>query len=249
MKLRYVTLFMGFDSGYIDPFRDNFNLHSRFISNYMSMQVRKFKFETDGTFNMISVEPSLNIRPCRIVGDKALNVTIYFDKEKYDQLKKVEKFEYSLQLLEEGYRVCSNYKDIPLEALLDLHTQFREEGYKNEWLHKKKRFKDQHIEIILYCYFTSEDFQLKITVNDLNTKDELISGIVIKTLPHEVCFQPLFKDIIINNNVLGITDFLDRVKFTFSLSDIYSKKMKFEVHNDFGLVYIPFGDSSIPSIL
>lgn len=85
MILKYIALHMDFDSGYKDPFRDNFNLNSRFISNYLSVQVRKLKLETDGTFNMLSVIPSLEIVDnCRIVGEKALRSRIRFNKDTYE---------------------------------------------------------------------------------------------------------------------------------------------------------------------
>ncbi len=40
MNIRYIALHMDHDSGYKDPFRDNFNLESRFVSNYLSIQIR-----------------------------------------------------------------------------------------------------------------------------------------------------------------------------------------------------------------
>lgn len=239
MKLRYIALHMNDSSGYQDPFRDNFNLHSRFISNYMSVQVRKLKYDTDDSFNMISVIPSIFIdTPCRIVADKVLRAKMLFNKEKYELMDEFTKYEYYLQLLEEGYHICSQCKSIPLDELLLLHAQFRNGGYKNEWLHKKKRFKEYNIEISLMCYFTSENFQLKISVINFKTKEELISGVVIKTLPDEVCYQPLFKDIIIQDGHLAITEFQDREKFVFNLSDVFNKNFRFKV-KDVGLKYVP----------
>lgn len=240
MDLRYIALHINYDSGFVDPFRDNFNLHSRFISNYLSVQVRKLKFKTDNTFRMICVTPSIkSLYQYQKIVNNVLDVHIPFDKEKYDQLKEIEKYEYYLHLLEEGYNICSKHKNIPLSGLLSLHKQFRDGGYKNEWLHKKKRFKELNLEVILYCYFTSKDFRLKITINNLKTKEELISGFVIRTLPDEVCFQPLFKDVVIIDNILGITDSHDYPRFTFKLEDIYSNKFRFEINYDSGLVYKP----------
>lgn len=239
MKLRYIALFMDTDSGYKDPFRDNFNLNSRFISNYLSIQVRKLKFETDGTFHMLGVSPSLDIKHvCRIVGEKALQARISFNKEVYVQMSEIEKHEYYLQLLEEGYKVCIKHKKIPLEQLLKLHQDFRNNGYKNEWLHKKKKFKEQGIEVSMNCFFTSIDFQLIMSVFDIKNKIELVSGTVIRTLPNEVCFDSLFKDVIIENDELLITEYQDRPKFKFHLSDILNGKFSFET-TDVGLSYNP----------
>jgi len=192
MNIRYIALHIDHDSGYEDRFRDDFNLNSRFVSNYLSIQIRKLKIETDGTFNMISVIPTFNITDiCRVVGEKALRARISFNKQIYEQMNETERYEYYLNLLKDGYKICSQHKKIPIEELLTLHQNFRDSDYKNEWLHKKKRFKDYHIDVILYCYFTSESFQLKITVNDLKSKEVLVSGIVVKTLPDEVCFSTI----------------------------------------------------------
>lgn len=241
MKLRYIALFIDTDSGYKDPFRDNFNLNSRFVSNYLSIQVRKLKFETDGTFHMLGVSPSLEIKHiCRIVGEKALQTRIFFDRSAYDQMNEFEKYEYYLQLLEDGYRICAQHKNIPFEQLLKLHQDFKANGYKNEWQHKKKRFKEHGIEVALNCFFTSFDFRLAITVTDIKSKTELVSGIVIRTLPDEVCFDSLFKDlIIVDNEELIITEFQNRPKFKFLLSDILNGKFSFEIIN-VGLEYKPY---------
>lgn len=242
MNLRYIALHMNHDSGYKDPFRDNFNLHSRFISNYLSVQIRKLKLTTDGTFNMIAVSPTLEIKHiCRVVGEKALDISVNFDRNEYIKMTEIEKYEYYLELLQEGYRISSQYKNVPIEQLIRLHQVFRDNNYRNEWLHKKKKFKEHGIEIELNCYFTSLDFQLKMNVYDLNSKTELVSGTVIRTLPDEVCFMNLFKDLIIINNELIITEFQDRPKFKFLLSDIFNAKFHFEI-TDVGVQYKPISE-------
>ncbi|MDP4203735.1 MAG: hypothetical protein Q8861_13700 [Bacteroidota bacterium] len=240
MNLRYIALYMDYDSGYEDPFRDNFNLHSRFISNYLSVQIRKLKYATDGTFNMLSIAPTIVIKHlCRIVGEKALHTCISFNRDAYEQMNDIEKYEYYLKLLEDGYRICAHYKNIPLADLLKLHDDFRQNNYKNEWLHKKKRIKEHGLDIILNCYFTSTDFRLVMTACDLVSKKELISGDVIRTLPDEVCFAHLFKDLKIENEHLIITDFLDRPIFSFLLSDLLNGKFKI-IFMDNGLKYTPY---------
>jgi hypothetical protein len=231
---------MDYDSGYQDPFRDNFNLHSRFISNYLSVQIRKLKYATDGTFNMLSIVPTINIKHlCRMVGEKALHASISFNRDAYEQMNDIEKYEYYLKLLEDGYRICTQFKNIPLTDLLKLHDDFRQNNYKNEWLHKQKRFKEYGLSISLNCYFTSTDFRLVMTVYDLVSKKELISGEIIRTLPDEVCFAHLFKDIKMENQDIIITEFLDRPIFSFHLSDLLEGRFKIN-SLDNGLKYTPY---------
>jgi hypothetical protein len=238
MKLRYIALYIDYGSDHL--FRDTFNLNSRFISNYLSIQVRKLKFDTDGSYNMIAIEPREDIRNvCRIVGEKALKVEVLFDKIAYEKMIETERYEYYLQLLEEGYKVCDQHKKIPLEQLLKIHQDFRDNDYKNEWLHKKKKFKEHGIEVALNCFFTTLDFKLRMTVYDIKSKTELVSDTVIRTLPNEVCFAHFFKDIIIENNELIITEFQYRPKFKFSLSDILNGRFSFEITNE-GVEYKPY---------
>lgn len=238
MNLRYISLHMGFDSGYSETIRKKFNLHSRFVSNFLSVQIRKLKFKTDGSFNIIGVSPSLNIRHvCRIVGDDALQARVTFNKESYDQMEDTKQYEYYLRLLEDGYKICSQYKEIPMQYLLDLHQRFRENGYKNEWLHKKKKFKEQGIEVKLECSFTSIDFKLQITVNNIIDKEQLITGTIIRTLPDEVYFEKEFKDILIEKKNLIVTDFYDRPRVKLLLTDIFNKHFRFELQGD-GLEYM-----------
>lgn len=230
---------MDSDSGYKDPFRDNFNLNSRFISNNLSMNIRKLKIQTDGEFNMISIAPSLSIEHiCRIIGDSALQARVTMNDETYNRMNELNKYEYYLQLLEEGYKICTQYRKIPLDQLLKLHQDFRDKGYKNEWIHKKKKFKEFKIEVILYCFFTSFDFRLVMSVYDDKSKLELVTGTVIRTLPDELCFNSLFKDIAIEKQYLFITDYQNRPKFKFLLSNILNGNFLFEIE-DVGLAYEP----------
>jgi hypothetical protein len=239
MNIKSIAIHIDFDSGYTDPFRVDFNLRTRFINHFISSRIRKRRISTDGSFNMISVVPTIDIKhKCRIVGDKALQVRIDFDKEEYERLDEFGKNGYCLALLDKGYRIADNYKKIPLPDLLQISEELKECEYKNEWLHKKKTFKQPLIQVLLTCCFTPRYFQLIIRVIDISSKADLISGVVIRTLPDEVHFAPLFKDIIVDGQYLIITEFQGRPKFKFLLSDIYDHNFHFEV-TDVGLVYRP----------
>lgn len=238
MYLRFISLYIDNDSE-LEDFKTEFNRHSRFISNFLSIQIRKIKFKTDGTFNMIGVTPSLSIKyKCRLVGDAALQARILFDEVGYGKMNEKEKYEYYLSLLEQGYRICNKVKTIPLDQLLELNQVFRENGYKNEWLHKQKRFKDKGIEVRLEGIFSSKDFILKMSVFKIETHKEIVSGTVIRTLPYEVCFDRLFKDVLIEDDKLIITESLNNPKFIFRLSDILNGKFIYEI-TDLGIEYDP----------
>ncbi len=243
MNLRYISLFMGYESGLDEEFSNRFDYNTRFISNYLSLQVRKLKFQTDGTFKMLSVSPVTDpAQPCRIVGDDALQVKVQFNSTLYGQLRQNERPEYYLQLLEQGYQIAAQYKKIPFEELLKIHQDFREKEYKNEWLHVRKRFKEQDIEVLLNGLFTSFDFRLVMTVIDLKTKSVILSGTVIRTKPDELHYAPLLGNLKLNGDSLVINEKYDRPKFVFSLTDILAGRFSFEVLDN-GLEYVPYEDN------
>lgn len=228
MNLWYINIWLKPETGYNTDYRYDFTLRTRFISNYLSKQIRKSRFKTDGTFNMISVEPtSHELKEGRIVPDAALAAEVHFDKERYEKVKATEDFEYYLQLFETGFRKAAKYKDIPLDALFSLINDFRTTGYKNEWRHKKKRFKAQDLEVILDCRFTTKDFNLIVTINGISSKEELCSGAVITTEPDEICFDGMFKDVLIDKTNIVITDSSDSPCVFISLQEALNKKLSF----------------------
>lgn len=240
MNLRNIGLFMSYDSGYVDPLRDNFNLRTRFVNNYITKKIRSLKFLTDGTFNMINVEPSIDgIGNCKIKGDKVLNVNVSFNDELYLNMSEIEKNNYYLILLNEGYNIISLQKKIDVNPLININNELKSKNFINEWTHKKKKFKEQNLEVELICKFSTVDFQLFIIIKNINTNEILLDDLLIRTLPDEVCFTNLFKDIQIINNQLIITEFQNRPKFIFNLGDIYKKNFVFEVSN-VGLMYEKF---------
>ena len=228
MKIWYIALGLDLDS-FDTEYCYEFTLHTRFISNYLSKQIRKFRVETDGTFNMVFV----NVTPhkpkeCAIVPLDVLEVDVAFDQERYEQIKKSSDCDYYLEMFEEGFRKARNCKDIPLQTLLEMIDQFQKKDCKNEWLHKKKRFKEADIEVALNCYFTTWDFKLVVTINRISTKEELCCGVILRTDPDEICFDKEFKNILIDEKSILITDFLDDPRFAIDIKKALNRELVFE---------------------
>lgn len=230
MNLWYVNIWLNPEIGYEDEYRYEFTLHTRFISNYLSKQIRKYKFATDGTFNMISVSPKPDaVSECKIVPDAALTADVIFNRERYEQIKGTPNCEYYLELLEDGFKKAKKFKEIPLDTLLNLINDFRNNDYKNEWEHKKKRFKKQDVEVTLNCFFTTLDFSLIATINKISTKETLCSRVVIRTEPDEIYFAKMFKDILIDKGNILITDASDSPRILINLKAALNKKLVFKL--------------------
>lgn len=223
MTLRYILLGLDYDA-YIktdNKLRSEFQYHTRFISNYFSKAIRKYKFDTNGIFNMISIAllPENNLKPTKISGADVLKTYLPFDSKRYEQIKETKDCGYYLELLEQGFKKASEFKPIPLDTLLTLIDEFKKGGCKNEWIHKKKRFKDIDLEVILKCEFTTNYFQLIATINQISTKKELVKGIVMKTKPDEIHFDKMFKDILVHENFIVITDASDSAMALINIED------------------------------
>jgi hypothetical protein len=234
MNLYYIHLGLDYND-YLE--RDNkiryeFQKHTNFIDDYLSKVIRKLKFKTDGTFKMISVSPTqYDIKETRIVPNNVLEVNIPFDRQRYEEFKGSENVSYYLELLENGFKKASDYGVIPLDELLNAINEFRQIGCKNEWEHKKKRFKEENLEISLICEFTTNFFQLRIIVKQLNKKEELLNGIIMRTEAGNSIHEGLYKDIIINKNLI-ITDSTDSPRIIINKEKLFEGVLDFTINGD-----------------
>lgn len=231
MNLNYVSIGLDYDL-YIESqneLRFEFQQQVAFINDYISKAVRKLKFKTDGSFNMICIElHESQIKPCQIVSINVLKVELSFDKARYDNAKKNDDFGYYLDILEQGLKKASEFKQIPLDFILNLIENFKNNNFKNEWLLKKKKFKEQDLEVVLNCEYGSKYFQLLATINQLSTKKELTKGIIIQTETGVSIHEGMFKDIIYDNNII-ITDSSDSPRIVINSTKVFNGELSYKI--------------------
>lgn len=243
MNLYYIHLGLDYYD-YIESnneLRYEFQQHTNFIDDYFSKAIRKHKYRTDGTYNMISVESTeFEIKSTKLVGfGDVIRVNLPFDKNCYEKIIGTEDCSYYLQLLEEGFKKASEFKEIPLEILLNIIEEFKQGGCKNEWVHKKKRFKEDDLEVILICQFTTNYFQLVATINQISTKKELVSGVVIRTEVGVFIHEGMYKDVLVKDDEIIITDKSDSPRIRINKAKIF----------DGVLDYVVMGDKEIVEML
>lgn len=209
---------------------DKFAFNVRFICNYLSKEIRKLNMIGDGTYKMISIRLRNTPSECKLVcsSDAKDVLSIGLQISESDQIKYknmtnlIERYEFYLHLLEEGYYYASEFVDIPLSALLDLNNKFRLNGYKNEWLWKKILIKEYNIHVSFKCYFTTFDFRLELEVYDKRETVLLTNGVVFQTGPDEIYYDKDFRKLVVCDNELMIMDFLDKCSFKCNL-DLLAK--------------------------
>lgn len=243
MYLRYLHLGLDYND-YIENennLRFEFQQHTNFIDDYFSKAIRKHKYKTDGSYNMISVAATqFEIKPTKLIGfGDVIGVNLPFDRTRYEQIKGTSDCSYYLELLEEGFKKASEFKEVPLKSLLNIIEEFKQGGCKNEWVHKKKRFKEDDLEVTLTCDFTTNYFQLVATFNQISTKKELVSGVLIRTEVGVSIHEGMYKDILIKHDEIIITDNSDSPRIRINKAKVFEGV----------LVYVVIGDKEIVDIL
>ncbi len=230
MKLRYLDLRIDrFNDRYYSDekrFAYNFSSNCRFIANYLSKAIRKYKIENNIGINMLSIRLTPDENHIKIwESDCTLEVFLHYTKEDMEKLMLVknrqERFDAYLELYERGYRYAREQGfEVGQDTLLALHRDFRENGYRNEWLWKKKLFRELDLYVFFKCAFTTTDFTLSIEV--LNAKKNVVKlkEVLFRTRPDEFSFDKDFRNMIIKDNRIIITDFLDHPFFSISIDKL-----------------------------
>ncbi|CAL2092916.1 hypothetical protein [Tenacibaculum sp. 190524A05c] len=234
MNLNYISLSLDYNTYIVtdNELRYDFQKHVDFINDYFSKRIRKYKFKTDGTFNMIDVALSeYDLQSSAIVPSKVLRVNLAFDKLRYEKAKTSEDCSYYLDLLEQGFKKAWKFKPIPLENLLNLIDEFKKENCLNKWIHKKKKFKGDDLELILTCEITTYSFQLWLTGKKISTQEEMINGIIMRTETGSSIYEGMFKNIIIDENIV-ITDKSDSPRIIVDKQALFNKELLFEINGD-----------------
>ncbi len=131
--------------------------------------------------------------------------------------------------MELGFKKASEIKDIPLNELLNIIEDFKKDRYKNEWLHKKKRFKEENLEFFLNCEYTALHFELIITVNRLSEKKQLLRDVLIRTEVGVSIHEGLYKDIFIKDNKVIITDKTDSPRIIINKIKIFEGVLDYKI--------------------
>jgi hypothetical protein len=235
MNLFYLYLGLDYDDyiKYNNVIRFEFQKKTTFINDYFTKKLRKLRFKTDGTFNMISIGLSeFKYNPNKHVAPNVLKIHLPFDRNRYEALKNDLDCSYFLEMMEQGFKKASKIKEIPLNDLLNIIEDFKKEGCKNQWLHKKKRFKEHDLEIILNCEYTSVYFHLVATFNQISTKKELVSGVVLSTDVGVFIHEGMYKDIFINDKEIVITDSTDSPRILINKEKIFKSILDFNFLGD-----------------
>lgn len=252
MNYRYVILsaereynHSGLNSAFVNRFRYN----TWFICNYLSLQIRKLHIPSNGPYNMFGCRITKENSSVKEVCVDCLEVKLHVDEDELSNYMNMKdeavRFEYYLSLLERAYRLAtSTGRNIPMDVFLKLHQDFREGGYRNERLFKKKQLRDYGIKIELHHVLTSYSYNLILSIYDMH--NQLISkGSIYETYPDDIFFNKTVRHLEFEDGKMIVTDFLDHPQFVCSLEDMAKGIIKSECVDDHTRKYIPNADNQV----
>lgn len=245
MNYRYIILYAscsGFGSGFGDEFDYKFNYNTWFVSNYLSLKIRKLHIPSDGKYNMFYCNITKEKDSVRVLSPAFLDVKVHMEEDEKNQYLSfstdVERHEFYLSLLERGYQLASKVRTIPIDLFHKLHQEFREGGYKNERLFKKKQLRDYGIKIELNHVLTSYSYNLILSV--YNLCGELMGrDSIYETFPDDIFFNKNVRHLVIEDGKLIISDFLNHPQFVCDLKDLSKGIVKSVCVDENTKKYIP----------
>ena len=252
MNYRYIILSAADEShksNLSDAFVDKFGYNTWFICNYLSLQIRKLRIPTDSSYNMFCctiTNQYSSVKECCV---NCLEVKLHVEEEELSNYLNMKdetmRFEYYLSLLERAYRLAaSTGRNIPMDVFMRLHQEFRENGYRNERLFKKKQLREQGIKIELHHVLTSYSYNLMLSV--YNLQNNLISkGSIYETYPDDIFFNKTVRHLEFEDDKMIVTDFLDHPQFVCSLEDMKKGIIQSECVNEHTRNYIPNADNQV----
>lgn len=233
MKLRYIAISLAYDYPTSKEYRYEFKCHSRYICNFFSKAIRRYKIEVEETYNMILITLGKEELPQVHSYSKCLQICLPFDKSWYEKDRGTEDASYYIHILSLGLKQAFDYSLIAHSHLESLMNEFTEANGENVWVHKKTLFKDLGLKVEMVCRFTTNDFKMFVRFIDAKKKTLIREVLAISSYPDEIAFDFCFRDIVCFDNRIWITDFQNKPYLYVNVDNLHSPELKFSYTNKF----------------
>lgn len=230
MYIKYINLSIGNNVGG-ETYRLIFEFHVRYICNFFSKEVRKFKILNGLEYDCINIVLD-NETYCRYskTGTPGGNVEIGlpFSKERYERTKSSNDDTYYMELLEQSFKKFCSFTNVDYSVFQIIFDKFNKANRKNEWLFKTIKSAASNIKAQFICKFSTDSFQVEAIFYDLQSSSLLCKGMCIRTMPDEIFFTGIFKTVIINETHIIILDYNDNPLILFPVEQIKNRMFHFD---------------------
>lgn len=207
-------------------YRSHFTYNTYVIRYCLSTQLRKLKFETDGTFDVINIIVGAVKPPyVEIPWYKALNIYIPFNFDLYDNADEAERCRYYVDWVRKGLEIARDNKNIPFEELMGWLRSLAENKFIYSWDFKSITVREYNLKIRFVCYLTTNDFTIRMSAFDKKRSVCICEGQVVRTKPDSIFFGFISKKIKIRDGKIIFTSKWDTELIYLELKDLLDGKL------------------------
>lgn len=197
--------------------RSDFDFEVSFISEFISRDILKNKFKYEDVNKLIIyIEAARqHVEYDRL--HKSLDYKSMLSYSDIRQLDGQERTEKILGLINDAGTAYEKFLPGLRQAIHDSTESFRNKGYKNVWLFKRKNI-DGVGQVELICELDRNMFTLALAVKNRNI--EIFKRDILKTKPSSIIYHHKFKDILVENGNIVIIDRFDKPLYQVSILDL-----------------------------
>lgn len=158
------------------------NRRSMSLSHFLQRHIQPLRFQTDGFVKWIVKYSRKPAAEPYYLGN-FLDIDLPFDGEAYRALpvEPEAQNEFFIQGFHDGIGRTLKSHALPADELHDLMNQFRDGGYKNRWVHRKKSFRELSLRCRVEVELTLTSFEARLIAE---RKGDVVLDTVIQTLKH-----------------------------------------------------------------
>ncbi len=218
MRLHHINIILD-ENIENENYRSLFEYHARYVCHYLTQRIRKATTAVSLDYNLLCIKVGSEVEP-HIEMPEVLIVGVPFEKDTYECNQGSPNGAYYIGLVRRAMLRIDSKLTFPRVEMENIINEFEAANYVNTWRFKNKRFREVGIRAECTCRFTTNLFALHTLFYDLKTHQLLCEGDAIVTKPDEVYFSQTFKDVIVKNEKIVVTDYNGYELLAFKLSDI-----------------------------
>lgn len=203
MLLRDISLYLNLEE-YDRLFNSEFQFRTRCLCNFLRRRIISERIRSEG-FGSIAIEGTEHRVPeCAIEGDRVLVARIPFEEAEYKSATTIEMQEIFISMIEKGIEICRRSHDVPAKLISRGIDDFRDGGYRNEWVVKTRSYRHLGLRAVLTGRLSVTQFELRLRLE--RGSREVLNTTVLDTLPDETVFSHRFKDLSLDGTSLSVKD-------------------------------------------
>jgi hypothetical protein len=180
----------------------DFQFETRHICNYIERRLAPERIVMEG-FNRIVVVGQSSPGDMFVHSTQVLSVPVLINMDEWRSLAEARRPDYYASLLKTGFDRCATRYPIPVDKMTLWLAELKQDGYRNEWVFKKRTFARYGIRCVLECKLTMRAFTLTLRVS--GRQGEIFCDTILTTKPDEIIFHHQFKDIKVENGEIVVT--------------------------------------------